>query len=86
MSWTNLPTNYTDAIWEGNRKFTMTENADDTVSFTDVTEYTQYQNSFFGANDANQMNGAINDIMTNSDQILLSDGTITKWENILGIE
>ena len=83
MSWTNLPTNYRDAVWEGNRKFQMIENSDDTVSFNDVTEYLYYQDSFFGANDANQMNSSINDIMTNSDQILMSTATIEKWEAIL---
>ena len=63
MAWQNLPTNYTDAVWTGNRKFEMIDNGDNTVSFEDVTQYTQYQNSFFGATDANKMNNAINAIM-----------------------
>lgn len=70
MAWQNLPTNYTDAVWTGNRKFEMIDNGDDTVSFEDVTQYTQYQNSFFGATDANKMNNAINVIMA-----ALEDGT-----------
>lgn len=85
-NWTNLPTNYRDEVWEGDRKFVMTQNQDDTVSFEDVTEYLYYQESFFGANDANQMNAAINNLMTNMDQILMSDETIEKWQNILDIE
>ncbi len=85
-TWTNLPTDYQDASWEGRRKFTMIENQDGTVSFEDETEYVHYEDSFFGANDANQMNEAINNLMTNMDQILMSDATITKWEAILSQE
>lgn len=65
MSWTDLPTNYTDAEYTGLKKYQMLDNGDGTVSFRDVTEYTQEENSFFGADDANAMNGAINEIMTN---------------------
>lgn len=63
MAWTPLKENYTDAVWSGNKKYNMTENADNTVSFTDVTVYTNKENSFFGASDANAMNAAINVIM-----------------------
>lgn len=65
MTWTNLPTNYTDAEYTGLRKYQMINNGDGTVSFQDVTDYSQEENSFFGAADANAMNGAINNIMTN---------------------
>lgn len=64
MAWTNLPTNYTDAVWSGNRKYTQVDNSDGTVSFVDKTEYTNKENSFFGAADANAMNAAINTLMT----------------------
>lgn len=60
MEWTDLPTNYQDAVWNGNRKYKMINNSDDTVSFEDVTEYSQKENSFFGADDANAMNAAMN--------------------------
>lgn len=60
MQWTDLPTNYQDAAWEGNRKFRMTTNNDGTVSFTDVTEYTQVGNSYRSASDVNATNRAIN--------------------------
>lgn len=67
MAWTNLKTNYTDASWSGNKKYTIT-NKDNSTSFNaeiqDDTVYTNEQDSFFGASDANAMNGAINDIMT----------------------
>ncbi len=64
MSWTLLPTNYTDAVWNGLRKYTEVNNSDGTVSFRDVTTYTQKENSFFGARDANRMNEALNYIMS----------------------
>lgn len=63
MSWTPLKENYTDAIWSGLRKFTEVDNGDGTVSFNDVTVYSQRENSFFGASDANAINHAINIIM-----------------------
>lgn len=54
-----LPTNYADAVWVGNRKYTMTENQDNSVSFTDVTEYS-VEGSYFGAGDINRTNTQIN--------------------------
>lgn len=63
MAWTDLPTNYTDAVWDGMRKYNEITNDDGTVSFQDVTIYTGKEKSFFGAKDANAMNGAINTIM-----------------------
>ena len=63
MAWETLKTDYTDAIWTGNRKYKQTLNDDETVSFEDVTEYSQKENSFFGANDANSINEAVNYIM-----------------------
>ena len=66
MSWTNLPTNYTDAVFDGLRKYNQVTNADGTVSFVDVTVYQNRENSFFGARDANLMNAAINEIMNST--------------------
>lgn len=63
MAWTNLPTNYTDASWSGNRKYQQITNSDGTVSFVDKTVYTNKENSFFGAKDANQTNDGINQAM-----------------------
>lgn len=64
MAWALLPTNYTDAIWAGLKRYTEITNEDGTVSFQDVTQYSNRENSFFGAKDANRMNEALNTIMS----------------------
>lgn len=63
MPWENLPTDYTDAVFTGLRKYQKIDNDDGTISFQDVTIYQNKENSFFGANDANKMNAAINQLM-----------------------
>lgn len=70
MAWENLPTNYTDAVWSGLKRYSMINNEDGTVSFQDVTVYSNKENSFFGAKDANRMNEALNTIMS-----MLENGT-----------
>ena len=60
MAWQMLPTNYTDAVWAGLKRYTEITNEDGTVSFQDVTQYSNRDNSFFGASDANRMNEALN--------------------------
>ncbi len=70
MSWDLLSTDYTDATWSGYQKYTMISNSDGTVSFVDVTTYTDKENSFFGAKDANAINQALNYIMS-----MLENGT-----------
>ena len=70
MSWTLLPTDYTDAVWSGLKRYTQVDNSDGTVSFNDVTTYTNKEKSFFGAKDANRMNEALNYIMS-----MLENGT-----------
>ena len=67
MSWTLLPTDYTDAVWSGLKRYTQIDNSDGTVSFNDVTTYTNKEKSFFGAKDANRMNEAMNLIMSTFD-------------------
>ncbi len=64
MAWDLLPTDYTDAVWSGLKKYSQVDNSDGTVSFQDVTVYTNKEKSFFGAKDANQMNEALNTIMS----------------------
>ena len=64
MSWTLLPTDYTDAVWSGLKRYTQVDNEDGTVSFNDVTQYSNKEKSFFGAIQANRMNEALNAIMT----------------------
>lgn len=63
MAWENLPTDYMDAVWAGLRKYTEVTNSDGTVSFQDVTQYTNKEKSFYGAKEANRVNEAINTIM-----------------------
>lgn len=70
MAWTLLPTNYTDAVWSGLKKYNQINNSDGTVSLQDVTVYTSKENSFFGSKDANRMNEALNYIMS-----MLENGT-----------
>lgn len=70
MAWSLLPTNYTDAVWSGLKRYTQIDNSDGTVSFNDVTTYTNKEKSFFGAKDANRMNQALNYIMS-----MLENGT-----------
>lgn len=70
MAWTLLPTDYTDAVWSGLKKYTQIDNTDGTVSFRDDTTYTNKEKSFFGAKDANRMNEALNYIMS-----MLENGT-----------
>ena len=69
MVWTDLPTNYKDAVWNGNRKYRQITNSDGTVSFEDVTVYSQKDDSFFGAADANQMNAAMNELAENMESV-----------------
>lgn len=63
MPWVLLPTNFTDAVWSGLKKYNQIDNSDGTVSFQDVTQYSQKEHSFFGAIHANRMNAAMNAIM-----------------------
>ena len=64
MAWELLPVNYTDATWSGLKKYTEVQNSDGTVSFQDVTVYSNKENSFFGAKEANRMNEAMNTLMS----------------------
>lgn len=63
MAWELLKTDYKDAVWSGLRKFVPIDNGDGTYSAKDVTQYTVYDESFFGAYDANRINTAVNAIM-----------------------
>lgn len=64
MAWELLPVNYTDVSWVGLKKYNQIPNADGTVSFQDVTQYSNLDRSFYGARDANRVNEAINTIMS----------------------
>ena len=54
-----LKTDYKDAMFDGNRKYRITENDDGTVTIEDVTIYTQAGDKF-GANDVNGTNEEVN--------------------------
>ena len=56
-----LSTSYVDATWSGNRKYSITNNADNTISLTDETEYI-VEGSTFGASDINNTNKQVNGI------------------------
>ena len=58
-----LKTDYKEDVFTGNRKYQMIDNGDDTVSFVDVTSYSQVGDTF-GAADINATNTAINGIST----------------------
>lgn len=64
MAWELLPVNYTDAVWSGLKRYNEIQNEDGTVSFQDVTAYSNKENSFFGAKEANRMNEALNTLMS----------------------
>lgn len=62
-AWVNLPTDFEDAEYEGLRKYRQIQNEDNTISFEDMTEYENYENSIYQAEDYNATNRAINQIM-----------------------
>ena len=64
MAWQLLPVDYTDVVWNGLKKYNQINNSDGTISFQDVTAYTNREKSFFGAMQANRMNEALNTIMS----------------------
>lgn len=64
MAWELLPVNYTDAVWSGLKRYNEVRNEDGTVSFQDVTVYSNKETSFFGSKDANRMNEALNTLMS----------------------
>lgn len=55
----SLKTDYKDAVFQEKRKYQMIQNDDGTVSFEDVTSYTQEGDSF-GAKDINDTNTETN--------------------------
>ena len=64
----DLKTNYVDDVLDSDknqfRKYQMIYNDDGTVSFVDVTTYTQNGDSF-GAKDINDTNAAVNELNSN---------------------
>ena len=56
-----LRTNYKDDVFTGNRKYVMTDNGDGTVSFEDVTQYSQTGDNV-GSSLFNAQNTLLNDM------------------------
>ena len=61
--WELLPTDYEDVKYEGKKRYDISKNADGSVCIHDVTDYTNLEKTFFGAQQANRMNAALNKIM-----------------------
>lgn len=84
----SLRTNYKDDILSGDRKYRMITNSDGTVSFQDVTDYTQ-EGDTFGALDINATNTAVNALQeANGDTDIsgIGDGTNTGAINALNTQ
>ena len=60
-SMATLKTNYKDDVFSGKRKYTQINNGDGTISFNDVTTYTQVGDSY-GASEINEQNDTINNL------------------------
>lgn len=57
-----LKTNYKDDMFEGARRYRITQNSDGTSGITDATTYTQ-EGDQYGANDINGTNETVNALM-----------------------
>lgn len=69
----NLKIDYKDAIFEGVRRYTLSNNEDKTISLIDSTTYIQ-EGDKFGANDINSTNKEINKLKTVTEIVLLAAG------------
>ena len=71
-----LKTDYKDDVFSGNRKYTMVNNPDGTVSFVDVTDYVQVGDSY-GASEINEQNDVINKkgVVVSNEDIEVADRT-----------
>ena len=71
-----LRTNYKNDVFEGNRKYTLTQGGDGKYEIIDRTNYT-VQGDTFGANDINATNSAVN-ALQGLRQVLVD---VSKWSN-----
>ena len=72
-----LKTDYKDAVYTGDRKYTPTNNADGTISLVDATAYST-EGDVFGAADINATNQAVNGNSTNISALQQKIKTTTK--------
>lgn len=68
-----LRTDYKDALYDGARKYRITQNADGTSGIADATKYTQ-DGDQFGANDINSTNVAVNRLNHTAEVTLAAAG------------
>lgn len=68
-----LKTDYKDAMFDGARKYRISQNPDGTFGIADETVYTQ-EGDPFGANDINGTNGTINALMGTRTLTLTAEG------------
>ena len=74
-----LRTDFKDSVLKdttGNKKYKMTNNSDNTVSFTDVTEYSQ-EGSSYGAKEVNEEREAINSVIVPETRTVKGLGNLT---------
>lgn len=69
----SLKTNYKDDVFSGNRKYREISNADGSISFEDITEYSQEGDSF-GSSALNEICAAVN---SNTSKLVTTKKTIT---------
>lgn len=72
-----LRTNYKNDVFEGNRKYTLSQGRDGKYEIIDSTNYT-VQGDAFGANDINATNSAVN-ALQGLRQVLVD---VSKWSNM----
>jgi len=85
-----LKTNYRNISWNGLRKYQIIQNQDGTVSFLDVTEYTNVQDAKVLANDLNTNNDLVNRIMAGeffyteveTDALLAQKQNVLSFDNL----
>lgn len=63
MALEKLRTDYTDATFEGLRKYNEVKNEDGTVSFDDVTSYMNKEKAYYTAREVNDGNQKINNVI-----------------------
>lgn len=69
----SLKTDYRDDIYEGSRRWRITQNEDGTYNISDATSYTQ-KGDKFGQNDINAITGEINRMTREVDLTLRASG------------
>jgi len=74
-----LKTDYKDSVYIGKKKYRIITNSDGTISFEDVTEYSEIGDDF-GATDVNGITTAINELKRNMISIKeIPDDELDQW-------